>query len=67
MIKTKGNSIFSEGYVEVSRGDYDKVLAKDQSFLQKLFSKYTRSWSLHGVKFSEVNKQDFIKLYELLG
>ena len=67
MIKTKNNSMFSEGCVKVSRGDYDKVLAKDQGFLQKLFSKYTRSWSMHGVQFSDVSKKDFIKLYELLG
>lgn len=67
MIKTKSNSIFFEGGVKVSRGDYDKVLTKNESFLQKLFLKYPRSWSLHGVQFSNVTKQDFIKLYELLG
>lgn len=59
--------MFAPNYVLVSRKDYDNVLvAKDQTFLQHLFATYTRSWSLAGVKFYNLDSKDFVKIFKLL-
>ena len=63
---TKNKSRFTATHITVSRKDHDELLSKEQSFLRHLFSSYTRSWSLTGVTFYNLNAEDFVKLFKLL-
>lgn len=63
---TKNNSRFTVSHVTVSRKDYDLTLSKDKPFLQYLFVTYTRSWSLAGISFYDLNNEDFVRLFKLL-
>jgi hypothetical protein len=63
---TKNHSRFTATHITVSRKDYDKLLSKDEFFLQHLFATYRRSWSLAGVSFYNLDSKDFVKLFKLL-
>jgi len=63
---TKNHSRFTVTHVTVSRKDHDEMLSKDQIFLRHLFANYTRSWSLAGVSFYNLEAEDFVKLFKLL-